>query len=107
MYCVVRFIIIINTIVSTMITIAMCEVCLYTAEMVGQACLTVQSSARRKQCHEVDYLDVVNRQEMAGGVQQQPSVSEAWCVRNGCGIDDVLDSGLAMLLVVLLVVLSV
>ena len=41
---------------------------------------------------------------MARGVQQQASVSEARCVRYGCGIDDMMDSGLAMPLVMLPVV---
>lgn len=67
----------------------------------------VQSSAGRKQCYEVDHLDVLDRQKMAGGVQQQASVSEARCIRNGCGIDDVMNSSLAMPLVMLLVVLLV
>ena len=44
---------------------------------------------------------------MAGGVQQQAPVSEARCIRNGCGIDDVMHAGLAMLLVVLFVMLFV
>lgn len=41
---------------------------------------TAQSSAGRKQCYEVDHLDVLDRQEMAGGVQQQSSVSKARCI---------------------------